>query len=169
MKTVMISIQPQWCELIASGAKTLEVRKTKPKLETPFKVYIYCTKSKPGWFDFGKKERLDGKVIGEFTCDHIYQYTTANCLDGVDITAEEMTAMSCLTHRELEAYEFSAEPKENCIYLIGLYGWHISDLKIYDKPLELSVFTRLRKTKFGLEPVRLERAPQSWCYVEETI
>jgi len=34
-----------------------------------------------------------------------------------------------------------------------LFGWHISDLKIYDKPKELS--------EFGLN-----RAPQSWCYVE---
>ena len=43
MKSVLISIQPKWCELIASGKKTVEVRKTKPKLETPFKCYIYCT------------------------------------------------------------------------------------------------------------------------------
>lgn len=43
MKSVLISIQPRWCELIASGKKTIEIRKTKPKLETPFKVYIYCT------------------------------------------------------------------------------------------------------------------------------
>lgn len=47
MKSVLISIQPKWCELIASGKKTIEVRKTKPKLETPFKVYIYCTKDEP--------------------------------------------------------------------------------------------------------------------------
>ena len=47
MKSVLISIQPKWCELIASGKKTVEVRKTRPKLETPFKVYIYCTNTKP--------------------------------------------------------------------------------------------------------------------------
>lgn len=45
MKAVLISIKPKWCELIASGKKTVEIRKTKPKLETPFKVYIYCTKN----------------------------------------------------------------------------------------------------------------------------
>jgi len=38
----------------------------------------------------------------------------------------------------LYEYEHSAEPKENCIYLVGVYGWRISDLKIYDKPKELS-------------------------------
>lgn len=45
-KAVLTSIQPKWCELIASGKKTVEVRKTKPKLKTPFKVYICCTKNK---------------------------------------------------------------------------------------------------------------------------
>ena len=42
-KAVLISIRPDWVEKILSGEKTLEVRKTRPKLEAPFKVYIYCT------------------------------------------------------------------------------------------------------------------------------
>lgn len=42
-KAVMLSIRPKWCEKIASGKKTVEVRKTRPKLDTPFKCYIYCT------------------------------------------------------------------------------------------------------------------------------
>lgn len=45
-KAVMLSILPKWCAKIASGEKTIEVRKTKPKLETPFKCYIYCTQDK---------------------------------------------------------------------------------------------------------------------------
>ena len=47
-KAVMLSIQPRWCELIAAGEKTMEVRKTRPKLETPFKCYIYQTLPKSG-------------------------------------------------------------------------------------------------------------------------
>lgn len=43
---VLLSVRPKWCELIASGKKTVEVRKTRPKIETPFKCYIYCTKPK---------------------------------------------------------------------------------------------------------------------------
>ena len=43
-KAVLISIRPKWCELIASGKKTIEVRKSRPKMEPPFKCYIYCTK-----------------------------------------------------------------------------------------------------------------------------
>lgn len=46
MKAVLISINPLWCELIGNGEKTIEVRKNRPKLKTPFKVFIYCTKAK---------------------------------------------------------------------------------------------------------------------------
>ena len=49
MKAVLISIRPKWCEKISSGEKTIEVRKTKPKLETPFKCYIYCTAEMAGY------------------------------------------------------------------------------------------------------------------------
>lgn len=42
-KAVMISIRPKWCEKICRGEKSIEVRKTRPKLETPFKCYIYET------------------------------------------------------------------------------------------------------------------------------
>ncbi len=45
MKAVMLSIRPEWCEKILNGEKTVEIRKTKPKIETPFKVYIYCTQN----------------------------------------------------------------------------------------------------------------------------
>lgn len=57
MIAVLISIRPKWCEKIISGEKTIEVRKTRPKMDTPFKCYIY----KCG----------NGKVIGEFLCDEI--------------------------------------------------------------------------------------------------
>lgn len=159
MKAVLISIQSQWCQLIACGRKSLEIRKTRPKLETPFRAYIYCTKGVPLIFadaDGRIPDRhVNGKVIGEFTCDGIRSF-------GVPYPAYQsrmdkaILEQSCLTYYQLHRYAH-----HDC-----LFGWHISDLKIYVKPLELSAFTRLRKTKFGLEPVRLERAPQSWCYVE---
>lgn len=62
-KAVLISIRPEWCDLIVRGKKTIEVRKTRPKLETPFKVYIYCTKI-PDWLRTVSHEwqRLDRKV-----------------------------------------------------------------------------------------------------------
>lgn len=191
MKSVLMSIQPKWCELIASGKKTVEVRKTRPKLETPFKCYIYCTNEKGRAF-FTKGEngnyapaRLGNrKIIGEFVCDKIYQYSTTQNCNGTDITDEEMTKASCLTKENIEAYEFSAEAKDFCIYKIGVYGWHISDLVIYDKPRELSEFKRdcdgnCQSCKYAIwqtngwayEPYiadckPITRPPQSWCYVE---
>ena len=82
-KAVLISIKPEWCRLIASGAKTVEVRKTRPRLEGPFKCYIYCTKTKEGILTylarkkFGRrlyweyKNTKTGYVIGEFMCDKV--------------------------------------------------------------------------------------------------
>lgn len=165
-KAVLISIRPKWCEKIASGAKTIEVRKSRPKIEAPFRCYIYCTMPKTKdphqvleiHGADGKIRKANGKVIGEFVCDRIYQYTTSNAILGADISTEDMTKGSCLAEQELHAYEYSAEPKENCIYLVGLYGWHISDLVIYDKPKELGEFTCGGNT--------ITRPPQSWCYVE---
>ena len=89
MKSVLISIQPKWCELIASGRKTVEVRKTRPKLDTPFKCYIYQTKeSKRSFLDHRFNSAINGishhsemgKVIGEFVCDKIYPIKVfSNC------------------------------------------------------------------------------------------
>ena len=67
-KAVLMSIQPKWCALIADGWKTVEIRKNRPKLKTPFKVYIYCTKNKE------KCGVAQGKVIGEFICSIIEGY-----------------------------------------------------------------------------------------------
>lgn len=182
MKAVLISIRQQWCSLIASGKKTVEVRKTKPKLENPFKVYIYCTKSK-------KKTRIDhldkalggGMVIGEFVCDRVYQYASdmfrSTPVEGTDISTEDMTKLSCLTEKELYEYEHSTDPKENCICLVGVYGWRISNLQIYERPKEISEFYRACDKQntdcskcMDLRNnicTQITRPPQSWCYVEE--
>ena len=85
MKAILISIQPKWVEKIARGVKTIEVRKTRPKIETPFKCYVYCTKDKNDTFFAekvfdGEKGKYavpyvgNGKVIGEFVCDRIDDY-----------------------------------------------------------------------------------------------
>lgn len=160
MKAVLISIRPHWCEMIARGEKTIEVRKTKPKLDTPFKVYIYCTKDRHGWFDFGKKERLDGKVIGEFVCDTFVVDKTF----GHDAL---FNAAACMTDAEVSAYCINAE----------MYGWHISNLQIYERPKEISEFYHACNKQhtdcskcLDLRDntcTQVTRPPQSWCYVEE--
>lgn len=181
MKAVLMSIQPKWCELIASGKKTIEVRKTKPKLETPFKVYIYCSQKKRLLHKFNKGERIDdehyfdehvfvrqntwirghfnpnGKVIGEFVCDRIdYVRNYGDCVDSYDCIA------SCLSAKEI--IEYATDKNGNFVYT---YGWHISDLVIYDEPKELSKFHKpTMPTGLRYENDFITRPPQSWCYVE---
>lgn len=147
-KSIIQSIKPQYCELIASGKKTIEVRKTRPKLELPFKVYIYMTKSNLVSDRKAYKDRLAGKVIGEYMCDEIYQYTTCDFKDGMDIDDETMTRLSCLSKDEISDYEIS--PGQ-----FGVFGWHISDLKIYDKPKELSEFEIIDKEFLKECPYRI--------------
>lgn len=155
-KAVLISIRPEWVEKIANGEKTLELRKTEPKLETPFKVYIYCTagnlsyKVSNGIFCNISGGRL---VVGEFVCDKIGVIWGGGYLK----MPESAFAGSCLNMYQIDTY------------LDGKDGhfWNISNLKIYDAPKPLSKFKGLRKTKFGYAPVEIKRPPQSWCYVEE--
>lgn len=134
---VLIAIQPRWCELIAEGKKLVEVRKTSPKLFGKFKCFIYCTVK-------GKTYLPQGKVIGEFICNHvgIYGYEPNGSL----VNENKVLEQSCLTKDEL--YNYLNGKPAHVIY--------ISDLVIYDKPRELK--------EFGLS-----RPPQSWCYVKEKI
>lgn len=179
-KAVLLSIRPKWCEKIARGEKTIEVRKTKPKLETPFKCYIYCTMDHPyisvscGELDklnyrTNTVGRCNGKVIGEFTCERI----ALIAYDGGELSSTTNAAFSpatCLTQSEIIAY---IGDKGRC------YGWHMSDLRIYDTPKELSEFKTLCRvdadccacpyynyTKMDCDGRVIGRPPQSWCYVE---
>jgi predicted transcriptional regulator len=177
MKSVLISIRPKWCELIASGQKTIEVRKTRPKLETPFKCYIYQTvESKRAFNDHrfhsvsaGKCCTGDtGKVIGEFVCDSIS--TICEPVDGIVHFDDGKSA--CLSVREIIEYG-----NGNTVY-----GWHIFDLKIYDRPRELNEFKKIKRdcwyAHLGLakrdcpecqnEGCFVHHPPQNWCYVEDS-
>lgn len=179
MKSIIISIQPKWCAKIESGAKTIEVRKTRPKIETPFKCYIYCTfPQKPVydiWINRGTENRFlgNGKVIGEFVCNNIEKFVVGS------LACDDVEKQACLSYKEICDY-FYGENYDNTVR-IG-YGWHISELKIYDKPKELGEFKKPCAAdencylceKSGFTPDMLldcfnflTRPPQSWCYVEE--
>jgi len=76
---VLINIRPEWVEKILSGEKTVEIRKRKPYFPTPFKCYIYCTKSgEEKWLAGVKGGResykLNGTVCAEYTCDSIQRF-----------------------------------------------------------------------------------------------
>ena len=153
-KAVLFSIKPKYCELIANGKKTIEVRKKRPKLETPFKCYIYCTKSKPlignykGHIYFMDEEDFDyynkntifkcnGKIIGEFVCDTIDEIAFINTpiMEYIQVNGKASMTITSDTCMDIDALSKYADGKQ-------LYGWHISDLKIYDKPKELKRFGR---------------------------
>lgn len=139
MKSVLISIHPKWCELIASGEKTIEVRKTRPKIETPFKCYIYETKARSDMPTFVDEDGHVlytgcGQVIGEFVCDCI---TGAMANNGIQ-TYYNGQKGTCLSDAEIIRYAGGKK----------IYYWHISDLKIYDNPMELSRFYKCGATDF---------------------
>ena len=152
-KAVLISIRPEWVKKILAGEKTIEVRKTRPKLETPFKCYIYCTNSGVAMGMWGKH----GKVVAEFVCDTIFSIQI-ECNAPAALGAGIEVPGTCLTDRKI--MEYLGNGKRG-------FAWHISNLKIYDTPKPLSEFKGLRKTKFGYAPVEIKRPPQSWRYVEE--
>jgi predicted transcriptional regulator len=162
MKSVLISIRPKWCEKIASGDCNILVKKSAPK-EVPFKAYIYETKeSKMRYlndrfnsFLNNKSHYTDmGKVIGEFICDRI-EMVNAKCSDyGIDLFYHDCLTNGCLTEREIEKYFNIPEDKDLRVMKGNGYAWHISDLKIYDKPLSLS-------------ELGVTRPPQSYMFVEE--
>lgn len=196
-KAVLISIRPQWCEKIFNGQKTIEVRKTRPKLETPFKCYIYCTQSgiKKFWTgprysyaDDHSHNQFDrcgcSKVIGEFVCDRIFPIKVFDNGSIQNWNYEHME-LSCLPYEKMADYIGNGQ---------NGYGWHISNLKIYNEPKVLSEFTAACRYKNdnGTCPPRriacsfqrydynpngsinivecgntIRRPPQSWGYVEE--
>ena len=189
MKSVLISIRPKWCEKIASGEKTIEVRKSAPK-KVPFKAYIYETKhaTEMPWVDedghFIYKGR--GQVIGEFICDEVEEFhewelsPQGKFAEFEEERLEKFLSATCLSISEVVRY------RENLPYYKQLYGWHISDLKIYDEPKELSEFYRICKTPCkpsngkilcittkslkmnGCDgKIHLTRPPQSYMFVEE--
>ena len=249
-KSVLLSTQPRWCfEIINS--KNTELRKTKPKLQPPFKVLLYCTKPsvKGRYFvgalgfnsdelyrtpdgkikygdsvelmacgseNYSKDNFLNGKVIGEFICDRIDEYEcefvdddcleTVHLIDREDCDDEDYPDRTLIWSNEGDNYNFSPDDeiikgsrvsyKELKKY-IGygfntFYGWHITDLKIYDKPKELSEFIRVcpewEKEKVTSKcrscdhyyesraecltgcdiegEIPITKAPQSWGYAE---
>lgn len=205
MKSVLISIRPRWCEYIASGKKTIEVRKTAPK-KTPFKAYIYAIRPKrfykcgavstsdellwlangkvemgdgfKFWADCDEYQCLNGRIIGEFICNEVEEFhewelsPQGKFADFERERLDKFLTDACLSEEEVVRY------RENLPYYKPLYGWHISDLKIYDKPKELSEFrkpfidyvspkeSKMVNPKIGISEY-VTCPPQSWIYVEE--
>lgn len=135
MKSVLRSIKPYWFCLICEGKKTIEVGKDCPKAtDWNRTVELYCSKDMKSFNRIPKEyqekyRKYLGKVGARFVCDKINEYTFSVYDMRYRATHVEQEAM-CLYQPELLRYG-NDKP---------LYGWHISDLQIYDKPKELSEF-----------------------------
>lgn len=185
-KSVLISIRPRWIDLISLGRKTIEVRKTRPKMDPPFKCYIYCTHSTDhpcgyigcydhDWHTFGlisplnieagkhfNIEVVSGMVVGEFTCDAILPIIV---FDNGSIQNWNFWSLneSCMSYEDMADY--IGHGKQG-------YGWRISDLKIYDEPKKLSDLHH-DCSQCGYVNARwdncdfiIKRPPRSWCFVK---
>lgn len=188
MKKILMSIHPEWCEKIFNGEKTIEVRKTRPKLEPPFEVYVYCTRSRlhlykspnngevfldriNGYMGDDYDRYLTGKVIGTFVCDKVEKFTVGG------LRSDDIEHQARLSYSEMINYFYKPEELDGKTVKWG-FAWHISDLKIYDKPKEL-IFNKPCPIKWQNCPGcefyssytgcccnQIKRPPQSWCYVE---
>lgn len=194
MNAVLMSVRPEWCRKIATGEKTIEVRKTAPKMEVPYKVYLYCTDGKTLYRSahdgeirlYRKKAHqafehhtvFNCKVWAEFICDADLPLLFA-CNDPAALVTHYEVPGTCLS--DVEIMDYFGNGKEG-------HGLHISGLKIYGNPRELSEFWRpcteygeLGSNCWDCEfccgddevdccvdgKLFLTRPPQSWCYVEE--
>ena len=156
MESILISIRPEWCERILSGEKTIEVRKNRPKIDTPFRCYIYETKGEierpRGDEDGYIYQEGRGAVIGEFVCDKIKRIDIPFPAYWPELDKSVLYG-TCLSLTEIHDYLGHRSG----------YGWHISDLRIYDEPKPLKRF----QIPTTYPARRIRQPPQSWCYAEE--
>ena len=136
---IIISIKPKWCDLIISGKKTWEIRKTRPNIIGPARVFLYKTKS--------------GKVIAEFTlreCKCIQAWIDS---DGEKHLGNTIGIRHCVDDDRLFYYLYK-ETKTGKPYSAG-WAWHIEDLIVYEEAKALDLY-------FGIK-----QPPMSWCYVRK--
>lgn len=143
MRTMILSIRPEWVRLILEGRKTIELRKVLPAAESigkqyPFRVLIYCCQRRK----LLSKEDipLNGKIVAEFECDKIIRV-----LNWAERKVDEK-ALEAACGNKIMLMEY-AQKKD-------VYGFHISKLQVYQRPR-------------ALEEYGVKRPPQSYCYVED--
>lgn len=168
MQAIMITIHPHGCSQIISGSRTIEIRKTAPKLETPFKCYIYMTKNKGG--EHGTTQdatyiapsgaQRDGsqKIVGEFVCDNILKYEPVHSFTekAMCISLKMSAGMTAK-----EVWDYSEHGAKT------LYGFNIKNLKLYENPKEIGDFKVTVTNQIWQFTKKLERPPINWGYVEE--
>lgn len=119
MKEILLSIHPKWAKLIYEGKKTIEWRKTFPKLaHRGCRVYIYETapvKAVTGYFIF-------------------------QCAFGMDVKEHESYPRAvedgCVPLEDLVKYQGKSE---------RIYGWFVRNPQRLEPPITLWYVTGLRR------------------------
>ena len=157
MKSILLSIRPEWVAKILNEEKTIEVRKRFPKDYVGW-VYIYCTKDKKYANLINRGGFLTGMVVARFWCDKVEEITTEKWSPSKE---QDLLKASCLTENQLFDYCNLESGKP-------FYAIHISKLEIFDKPRELSEFKFWKdKSEYGCwYENKLTKAPQNYCYIE---
>jgi hypothetical protein len=177
---ILASLKPYYYYLIGERKKTIEVRKTALK-NLPQDIAFYMSKDEKSFAkipkEFQEKYRKHfGKIGMRVICDEVdkWKYLPDCYSEDKDEKMYYISsadgAAACLTYDEIENY---GESKT-------LYGWHISDLKIYDKPRELSEFriscnrknlcyscNRFTGKPWDICNSTITRPPQSYMRVKE--
>lgn len=171
MKAIIQAYSPKEIERIARGEQTVKVCKTAPKLETPFKVYVYCTKERmtrvPSMYAYLHKNEPGacaeygtietwGKIGDVIVNPHLASKHVSFGMHGKVIgsfVCDKVYKIVPDGEYYSNGYDIDDDMlSETCLgrgYLTGyglgytLYGWHITGAKLYDKPKELSEFYTL--------------------------
>lgn len=182
---ILASIKPYYYYLIAEGIKKIEVRTSALK-NLPQDIAFYMSKDEKSFAkipkEFQEKYRKHfGKVGMRVVCDKVERLEyQEKYLQGIT----SQTAIKYFSDK-IKSTALSVDELMNYGKNKPLYGWHISDLKIYDRPRELSEFRKSgfmteEEWLFNLYPnthchydawakkFEITRPPQSWQYVEES-
>lgn len=203
---ILASLKPYYYYLIGEKKKTIEVRKSALK-NLPQDIVFYMSKDEKSFAkipkEFQEKYRKHfGKVGLAIVCDKIEDFYCASVPylkennlgygqfvdngvykvngwhEGIVFERNDKYIETMLNNDDLKEMCLSAQELFDYIG-VGkhLYSWHISDLKIYDKPKELSEFkTGCKGCKerdtyhcyfhcYGDR--KITRPPQSYMRVEE--
>lgn len=136
MNYILMSIRARYAELILSGKKTLEIRKSAPRglrESCEYTVLLYESKR-----DGGR-----GLIVGSFLCRSIRQVERMDLL--------EVERRSCLCREDLVAYaerpqRVSVKNRENGW---DVFAWSVENPVTFEKPVTL-------------QDVGVSCPPQSW-------
>lgn len=175
MKAIIQAYSPEEVERIARGEQTVKVCKTAPK-ETPFRVYMYCTKDGMDVYGNAKRYVIDtihilnenaakafeettglskwnGKVVGDYVCervDNIVPSASRYMINNDIAYTNKVANGSCLYFNDLKKYLGNKVGR----------ALHISDRKFYDEPKALGEFKNLKGEQ-------IKRPFQSWGYIND--